>query len=197
MPIEFRCDECDHLLRTPDEAAGKKARCPSCKNIQDVPSSQAPLAATPAIKPFEPVVTPSQPQPTDSPISAPANPFAAAAPLSNPYAAPTSRTGSTRELALAKVRIPAIILLVLSIISLLVWGLAILGLIVNIAEEGWQDDDLWPFIMVAASIVFGLVVIAGTIQMMRLKSHGFTVAAMVIAIAPITCQVCVTFPFAI
>lgn len=37
MPIEFRCPGCAKLLRTPDESAGKKAKCPQCGAIADVP----------------------------------------------------------------------------------------------------------------------------------------------------------------
>jgi hypothetical protein len=37
MPIEFPCPKCSAVLRTPDEAAGKKARCPQCGAIADVP----------------------------------------------------------------------------------------------------------------------------------------------------------------
>ena len=39
MPIEFRCHSCSKLLRTPDESAGKKAKCPQCGTIVDVPAS--------------------------------------------------------------------------------------------------------------------------------------------------------------
>ncbi|MFO0905454.1 MAG: hypothetical protein U0939_20765 [Pirellulales bacterium] len=39
MPIEFRCAGCQKLLRTPDDSAGKKARCPDCGAIVDVPAS--------------------------------------------------------------------------------------------------------------------------------------------------------------
>jgi DNA-directed RNA polymerase subunit RPC12/RpoP len=39
MPIEFSCPTCSKLLRTPDESAGKKARCPQCSTIVDVPLS--------------------------------------------------------------------------------------------------------------------------------------------------------------
>ena len=30
MPIEFRCTQCNKLLRTADASAGKKAKCPDC-----------------------------------------------------------------------------------------------------------------------------------------------------------------------
>ena len=42
MPIEFRCASCSKLLRTPDESAGKKARCPQCGAIVDVPLESQP-----------------------------------------------------------------------------------------------------------------------------------------------------------
>jgi phage FluMu protein Com len=38
MPIEFRCEGCSKLLRTPDESAGKKAKCPHCGAVVDVPA---------------------------------------------------------------------------------------------------------------------------------------------------------------
>ena len=37
MPIEFLCVGCGRTLRVKETAAGKKARCPECGNIQDVP----------------------------------------------------------------------------------------------------------------------------------------------------------------
>ncbi len=37
MPIEFRCTQCDKLLRTADDAAGKQAKCPECGAISAVP----------------------------------------------------------------------------------------------------------------------------------------------------------------
>lgn len=51
MPIEFRCPGCSKLLRTPDESAGKRAKCPQCGEIAGVPlTSQldsAPLVSSP------------------------------------------------------------------------------------------------------------------------------------------------------
>ncbi|MDZ4821336.1 MAG: YIP1 family protein [Planctomycetota bacterium] len=37
MPIEFRCSDCQKLLRTPDDSAGRQAQCPHCQAIQEVP----------------------------------------------------------------------------------------------------------------------------------------------------------------
>jgi hypothetical protein len=89
MPIEFRCPGCSKLLRTPDESAGKKARCPDCGTIADVPVST----------PLPGGVAPAPPELT-SPFAAPSSPFTTA-PTSvppddgavNPYASPTVATG--------------------------------------------------------------------------------------------------------
>lgn len=37
MPIEIACPQCRQLLRVPDAAAGRKARCPACQAIAEVP----------------------------------------------------------------------------------------------------------------------------------------------------------------
>ncbi len=41
MPIEFRCDQCGQLLRTPDDSAGKSAKCPACGAVRQVPTHDA------------------------------------------------------------------------------------------------------------------------------------------------------------
>jgi LSD1 subclass zinc finger protein len=49
MPIQFHCSGCQYLLQVPDDAAGKKARCPRCQSVADVPWTSQPeaSAATP------------------------------------------------------------------------------------------------------------------------------------------------------
>jgi hypothetical protein len=94
MPIEFRCPSCSKLLRTPDESAGKKAKCPQCGTIVDVPTS--------AGAGFSPPLPSGEPSPFggQGPADFSTDPFAgippsksfpagAAGPL-NPYAAPSS-----------------------------------------------------------------------------------------------------------
>src|SRR5436190_5867596 len=39
MAIEFRCSQCNQLLRVPEEAAGKNARCPKCQALMTVPGT--------------------------------------------------------------------------------------------------------------------------------------------------------------
>lgn len=51
MTIDFRCVQCGKLLRTPAEAAGKQAQCPSCGAIQPIPVASDPGPAQPAVAP--------------------------------------------------------------------------------------------------------------------------------------------------
>lgn len=37
MPIEFRCVQCNKLLRTPDDSAGKTGQCPHCQTRMEIP----------------------------------------------------------------------------------------------------------------------------------------------------------------
>ena len=50
MTIEFRCGQCNQLLRVPDHSAGKNARCPKCQALMQVPApadAPAPFGAPP------------------------------------------------------------------------------------------------------------------------------------------------------
>ncbi len=84
MPIEMSCTGCGQTLRVADEHAGKKARCPACGTIAEVPWSGAEV---------QPVAGPSNPF---SPTSQPApvgNPFADRPEKEvNPYASPSVPT---------------------------------------------------------------------------------------------------------
>lgn len=58
MPIEFRCTNCQKLLRVPDETAGKQAKCPSCNMVLTIPSAEAAAVGPPppppaAINPYQ------------------------------------------------------------------------------------------------------------------------------------------------
>ena len=79
MPIEFRCTQCEKLLRTGDDTAGKQAKCPECGSVMAIPM------------PDQGSVPPSQPMGS---FEAAASPFAAPpAPApqdsENPYQSPT------------------------------------------------------------------------------------------------------------
>src|SRR5262245_22544065 len=98
MPIEFRCGQCNQLLRVPDDSAGKHARCPKCQALMTVPAASsvggseyfAPQSAGGGSG-FPP--TRSTPSPLTNPYgdAASTNPFGETRlPNLNPYAPPSA-----------------------------------------------------------------------------------------------------------
>ena len=55
MTIEFRCSQCNQLLRVPDTSAGKNARCPKCSALMQVPSGGAFAGSMPPPPPPPPM----------------------------------------------------------------------------------------------------------------------------------------------
>jgi len=47
MAIEFRCSQCNQLLRVSDASAGKNARCPKCQTLMTVPAASGSPAPSP------------------------------------------------------------------------------------------------------------------------------------------------------
>lgn len=48
MPIRFTCPSCGRTMRADDTWAGRKARCPGCQQLVEVPAADSVPAATPA-----------------------------------------------------------------------------------------------------------------------------------------------------
>ena len=85
MPIEMSCTGCGQTLRVADEHAGKKARCPACGTIAEVP--WAGVEVQPVAEPGNPFSPASQPAPA-APVG---NPFSdRPEPKANPYASPSA-----------------------------------------------------------------------------------------------------------
>jgi hypothetical protein len=63
MPIEFRCTNCNRLLRTQDDTAGKQAECPGCGAVAPIPAKgdTAPAQAVLDDPLSEPSLTPPVP----------------------------------------------------------------------------------------------------------------------------------------
>jgi len=90
MPIEFRCTQCNRLLRTQDDTAGKQAKCPECGAILTIPGPATPPGPTTPPSggpesPFGPAVAPG---------AGAGSPFVSggAAEAENPYASPADYT---------------------------------------------------------------------------------------------------------
>lgn len=79
MPIEFRCTQCDKLLRTGDDTAGKQAKCPECGAVMPVP-----VPSQGSVSPGPPMASPEA---GGSPFGA--APVSAPPDSTNPYQSPT------------------------------------------------------------------------------------------------------------
>jgi len=95
MAIQFQCPQCDKTLKVADENAGKKAKCPSCQTVVQIPfatSPQEPASDNPFALDFG-----SERSRASSPPPAKPNQFDFNAPVKdNPYAAPkTTRAKSS------------------------------------------------------------------------------------------------------
>ena len=51
MPIEFRCNGCEKLLRTADHTGGLSAKCPECGTLQRIPDLGSELNIAPKSPP--------------------------------------------------------------------------------------------------------------------------------------------------
>ncbi len=80
MPIEFHCTSCGRRLRTGDDTAGKRAKCPQCGTVVTIPAAPA---SSPGDAP--PPMPPSAPR-------EPVNPFQS--PQTSTMAAPSPAEGN-------------------------------------------------------------------------------------------------------
>jgi len=199
MPIEFQCPTCQARIRTPDEAAGKSARCPQCGSVSIVPGTPPAYAVG---------------SPAEKPLPAPTNPFAEqslpyAIPL-NPYAspvAPTSTLPLPSEQARRKLMVPAIAMIVMALPAL--GMMALLGVVMavepdEIFKNQGQDpaEQIGAYGFFAAYFTIGLVTrvlqILGAIAMLRVRGYGLAMAGAISAIIPCEIYCCLPcLPFGI
>ncbi len=76
--IEFTCSGCGRSLKVPASAAGRKASCPQCYGVIQVPAASTPAASPPSFL-HPPLAAPPQPPPTQT-YSAPSSGAPAFAP---------------------------------------------------------------------------------------------------------------------
>jgi len=174
MPIEFRCTQCNRLLRTGDDTAGRQARCPECGAILTVPAPGAPPEA-------------AMPPPTaarQSPFG-PATPPAVSGEPVNPYESPRGFGGTSPEsayqpygsvdaYAAARVAAPATGLLVTGSIGLALQILATAINLLGLAMPPNARDAEFLMLSGGMSVFFGALgmVVAVVIIMGPVASWG-------------------------
>ena len=201
MAIEFRCTQCNRLLRTGDETAGRHAQCPECGAISAVPAATAANGGPP------------------SPFASPGgNPFAVGPtpevqPASdNPYQSPMSQgypvQGLPEPLALQRVAGPATALIVTAILGLIgnLLSLAIFIVVFSI-KPGMPpggninlDELAGPFNIAIAIIGLpvGVLMLIGAMKMKKLESYGLAMAGAIVGMLPYLSPCCILgLPFGI
>lgn len=95
MAIEFRCSQCNQLLRVPDDSGGKSARCPKCQALMTIPVGGSGPFSTPPPQSPPTEFPPPPPKETAAPSSLPPrsaadNPFGdgGTATSESPFAGP-------------------------------------------------------------------------------------------------------------
>jgi len=218
MPIEFRCSQCQRLLRLSDEYAGARARCPQCGNVQQVPDNQPPQPQQPpfgqqsttppyAGSSIPPAGTPPQ-QPQGGsgyPGQQSPNPFAdqpernpfSDNPYESPYAAGyRSPQQFTEESARSKVMGPGIALIIFGALGIMGCMLGVFGAIMEIVDGGMNDDDIGGLFVIAFGLLMSVIVTAGGARMIVLRNYGLAMAATIVSFF---CGVCtlISIPFSI
>ncbi len=222
MTIEFRCTQCAKLLRTPDDTAGKQAKCPECGAIMQIPT--APPSAPPSATPSQPAVpggafVPPPPPPGTPQASSPFGPGGSSSAgnvnPANPYASPGQvdptagmYIGGLDPHAAQRLSGPGIGLIITGILGI---GLRLTGMVVNlffmgagVMPQGMQPMQQ-PFAIGAISYtveivacVLGVVVVLGGVRMRNLESYSLSMTAAILAIIPCLSPCCVLgIPFGI
>jgi len=213
MPIEFACPGCNKHLRVADSAAGKRARCPDCGAVSNVPTASpasdfsgfsAPQPASDSEAQWSTGNWTSEPPPAKA---ATGSPFATNEAAENPFSAPASNFDSARAMSLQEVRTkvaaPAICMMVAGIITAafasIYLVLMLIGIVATIAQNdpGETLEAFAGFGMFLIPLVRAGLIIYGAVQMKKLKNYPFAMTAAILSVIPFCSCVFIDLPFGI
>lgn len=149
MPIEFSCSNCLTSIRVPDDSAGKRAQCPACNSVSDVPSSSLP-----------------------SPFTDQANVGSSSSPQANPFvpshqpATPVPRFSGKVQLAERGTRLFAVLVDMAATLGPLVC-LGLIGIIVAASMENDTGGAILAFCVVIGVIMMFVVAIYNMVLTMN------------------------------
>lgn len=206
MPdVLIQCPQCQRQLRVPDEMVGRLVRCPTC-------------AATFTVAPGGGEVRPATPAVPPSPAPPPAGPPPVYTPT--PSGPGEAWDEPARDRAYHTVRLPAYCLLVTALLSLVLSGWFLFrGLTADPealrAEAMARSRQDFPRemgdpdvffgrvltgigVVAGACVVMSAVIVVGSVQMLRLRTHLLAVVSSVLAMLLICPGCCVVgTPFGI
>jgi predicted Zn finger-like uncharacterized protein len=214
MAIELNCPSCQTRMRVADSAAGKKARCPQCQAICEIPPPE-PSGSTPLSSPLEAPLSPLTPLSSSlpsSPFDPPAkpepesrpNPFSDASPFGgagqaplNPYASPAYGGGLanvplTTEQVRLKLLGPAIGIVVGAIFCLAYAVFNAVVLVVGRVNLPNANDDMSYYLgmFFGATMIFlpSVGMLVGSIALFRGQPKWLAWVAVISSVLP--CNPC-------
>jgi hypothetical protein len=201
VTIEFRCSNCQRLLRTPDDTAGRQAQCPECGALTNVPMPGQQQPESPAGEgapsPFGPPPAGDQPE--------------------NPYQSPAQHgeipqyaDSNLRLFAAERVLGPSTALIVVGALNIAV---QLFSVVVNLGAVGGAGNfgpqplpaqfpqGALVGILVGTtfvSIALSAFIIWGAVRMRNLQSYGMAMGAAILAMLPCIWPCCLLgLPFGI
>jgi hypothetical protein len=214
MSNTVSCPACKRTLRVPDRLLGQRVKCPACQETFTATAETSGPAESPD---FSSPSTGTQETPSGRPRK-PAREEFEEEPVprrrrrlqheddDDDYDRPRRRRGRA-GVAVDKVKPPAIALMVTAIIGLVV---AVLGLLMNLlgvglgAAQGGQEgvanlmSGAVGIISGIVGMVLDVIVLLGSMKMMKLESYGLALTASILALIPCTSPCCLLgVPFGI
>jgi hypothetical protein len=171
MAIEFRCTQCQRLLRTPDESVGNLARCPQCGLVQTVPTPPGPASAAPEAPPASP------PEP---------GPAVDAAPLPGWY----GDYEAYRQYALNRVSTPATLLMVFSAVAATLSLCCLPGATLHHFPQNVHLPAGLSVIHLLVFLAANVVIFLGAARMRNLQNYGMSLTAAIVAVVPLSLCCC-------
>jgi hypothetical protein len=198
MPIEFTCPNCRKLLCVAATAAGKRARCPDCSTVTEVPRTSSASSTAedfPGFSPPESAAADNAPWSTNNWTSEPDS--ASNDSAANPFSAPESgyaglHSLSIEEEARNQLAAPAMCLIVsgsiIFTLSALWVAMLLFTAIIDAVRIAQRDpfEAIFALVIVLGISVFALgrpaLIIYGGIQMRKLDRYPFAITARILAI---------------
>jgi hypothetical protein len=179
MAIEFRCIQCQRMLRTADETAGRQAQCPECGSISPVPSSSepiSPVASPEGGNPFAAWQPPESQPASDNPYQSPAAPMHPVLVRADPS-------------AVQRVAGPATALTVTAVLGLIQSGVLLVVMLLTasgaLGPPGQDADDVVvAIVMIGVSFLGGFLILIGAMKMRKLESYGLAMTGAIVAMIP-------------
>jgi predicted RNA-binding Zn-ribbon protein involved in translation (DUF1610 family) len=219
MTIEFHCSNCNKLLRTADDRAGARAKCPDCGTAITVPGGAGGDFDLGEYDDYEAgggdQFDAAFGQPARSPSRRPASAAtkncpmcgaeirAAAAKcrycgemLGEPAGGGRRRRGSRYEEARGRVQGPAIALMIIAGLAL---AISVLRMILvatgaigprNLQQFGPMVPMGFLLLIYVVQGIASLVIVLGAWQMRGLRSYGLAMTGSILAVIPLLTDVC-------